>query len=121
MEELRFRCADMKAEAVMAREQAAPLAARVKELEGELTRAAGERDVLLSRADKALKAGEASRVDTLAWKGKYEGELCSLYFACFFPRSAPNSLVWYRAGDGGFQGGRGLTGRGPALERESRG
>ena len=111
----------MKAEAATAREQVAPLAARVKELEEELTRAAGERDILLSRADKALKAAEASLVDALAWKGKYEGEFCSLYFACFFPRSAPNSSVWYRAGEGGFQGGRGLTGRGPALERESRG
>ena len=148
-EDLCLRCADMKAEAAMAREQVAPLAARVKELEEELTRVAGEWDALLSRAEEAtvsakavaaqlgeeqgahalikgaldevLKAAEASRVDALAWKGKYEGEFCSLYFACFFPRSAPNSSVWYRAGEGGFQGGRGLTGRGPALERESRG
>ena len=44
---------------------------------------AGERDTLLSRADKALKAAEASRVNALAWKEKYEGELCSLYFTCF--------------------------------------
>ena len=86
------------------------MAARVKDLEEGLTRVAGERDVLLSRADKALKAAEASRVDALAWKGKYEGEFYSLYFACFFPRSAPNSSVWYRAGEGGFQGGRGLMG-----------
>ena len=48
VEDLRLRCADMKAEAAMAREQVTPLAARVKELEEELTRAAGERDVLLS-------------------------------------------------------------------------
>ena len=74
----------MKAEAATAREQVAPLAARVKELEEELTRAAGEWDALLSRADEALKAAEASRVDALAWKGKYEGEFCSFYFACFF-------------------------------------
>jgi len=111
----------MTAEVAMAREQVAPLAVRVKELEEGMTRAAGERDILSSRADEALKAAEASWVDALAWKGKYEGELCSLYFACFFPRSAPNSSVWYRAGEGGFQGGRGLTGRGPALERESQG
>jgi len=26
---------------------------------------------------------EASRVDALAWKEKYEGEFCSLYFTCF--------------------------------------
>ena len=65
---------------------------------------AGERDALLSwveeatvsaksiaaqlgetkgTLDEALKAAEASRVDALAWKGKYEGEFCSLYFACF--------------------------------------
>ena len=90
-EDLRLRCADMKAEAATAREQVTLLVARVKELEEGLTRVAGERDVLLSRADKALKAAEASRVDALAWKGKYEGEFYSLYFACFFSRSAPNS------------------------------
>ena len=105
----------------MAREQVAPLATRVKELGEELTRAAGEQDVLLSRADEALKAVEASRVDALAWKGKYEGEFCSFHFACFFMRSAPNSPVWYRAGEGGFLGSRGLSGRGPALEGEGRG
>ena len=65
-EDLRLRCVDMKAEAAIAREQVAPLAARVKELEEELTRAAGERDVLLPRADEALKEVEASRVDALA-------------------------------------------------------
>ena len=84
----------MKAEAATAREQVAPLAARVKELEEELTRVASERDALLSRAeeatvsamavarqlgaeqgthllmkgalDEALKVAEASRVDALA-------------------------------------------------------
>ena len=70
----------MKAEAATAGEQVAPLAARVKEL----ARVAGERNALLSRADEALKAAEASWVDALAWKEKYEGEFCSLYFACFF-------------------------------------
>ena len=118
VEDLRLRCADMKAEAATAREQVTPLAARVKELEEELTRAAGEWDALLSWADEALKAAEASRVDALAWKEKYEGEFCSLYFTCFFLRSAPNSLVWYRAGEGGFPGSRGLSGRGPTLEGE---
>ena len=121
MKDLRLRCADMKAEVATAREQVAPLAARVKELGEELTRAAGEQDVLLSRADEALKATEASWVDALAWKGKYEGEFCSLHFACFFLRSAPNSPVWYRAGEGGFPGSRGYSGRGPALEGEGRG
>ena len=37
VEDLHLRCADMKAEAVTAREQTAPLAARVKELEEGLT------------------------------------------------------------------------------------
>ena len=66
VEDLRLRCADMKAEAVTAREQVAPLAVRVKELEEGLTRAAGERDILSSWADEALKAADASRVDALA-------------------------------------------------------
>ena len=41
MEDLHLRCADMKA---------APLATRIKELEEELTRVAGERDAFRSRA-----------------------------------------------------------------------
>ena len=48
MEDLHLRCADMKAEAAMAWEQAAPLAARIKELEEELTRVAGEWDTFRS-------------------------------------------------------------------------
>ena len=48
VEDLRLRCADMKAEAAMAREQAAPLAAQIKELEEELTRVASEWDTLRS-------------------------------------------------------------------------
>ena len=48
VEDLRLRCADMMAEAATAREQVAPLAARVKELEEELTRVAGEWDALLA-------------------------------------------------------------------------
>ena len=138
----RLRCADMKAEAATVQEQAAPLAARVKELEEELTRVTGERDILLSRVeeatvsaksvaaqlgetkgalDEALKAAEASRVDALAWKGKFEGKFCSLYFVYFSCVRPPNSLVWYRAGEGGLQGDRGITGRGLALEREIQG
>ena len=95
----------------MAWEQAAPLAARIKELEEELTRVAGERDTFRSRAkeatvsakaiaeqlgkeqgahlltkgalDEALKVAEASWVNALVWKEKCEGEFCSLYFTCF--------------------------------------
>ena len=48
VEDLRLRCADMRAEAATAREQVAPLAARVKELEEEVTRVADEWDALLS-------------------------------------------------------------------------
>ena len=48
MEDLRLHCADMKAEAAMTREQAAPLVAWIKELEEELTRVAGERDTFRS-------------------------------------------------------------------------
>ena len=65
MEDFRLRSAVMKAEAAMAQEQVTPLAARVKELEEELTRATSEWDALLSRADEALKAAKASRVDAL--------------------------------------------------------
>ena len=38
----------------MAQEQVAPLEARVKELEEEVTRVAGERDALLSRVEEAM-------------------------------------------------------------------
>ena len=104
MEDLRLCCADMKAEATTAREQAAPLVARIKELEEELTRVAGERDTFRSWAKeatasakaiagqlgaeqgahllmkgaltKAVKVAEASRVEALAWKEKAEGESC---------------------------------------------
>ena len=48
VEDLHLCCADMKAEAAMAQEQIAPLAARVKELEEELTRVAGDRDTFRS-------------------------------------------------------------------------
>jgi len=96
------------------------LAARVKELEEELTRVASEWDALLSRAeeaavsaksvaaqlvetkgalDEALKAAEASRVDALAWKEKFEGKFCPLYFVYFSYARPPNSLVWYIAGE----------------------
>ena len=48
VEDLHLPCADMKAKVAMTREQAAPLAARIKELEEELTRVAGERDTFRS-------------------------------------------------------------------------
>ena len=88
----------------MAREQAAPLAAWIKELEEELTWVASERDTFRSRAEQvevsamavagqlgveqgahlltkgalveALKVAEASRVKALSWKKTSEGESC---------------------------------------------
>ena len=59
MQDLRLRYADMRAEAAMAREQVAPLAARVKELEEEVTRVAGERDTLLSRVEEATVSAKS--------------------------------------------------------------
>ena len=53
VEDLRLCCANMKAEAATAWEQATPLAARIKELEEELTRVVGERDTFRSRAEQA--------------------------------------------------------------------
>ena len=53
MEDLRLRCADATVEAVMALERVAPLAARVKELEEELTHAASDRDAFRAQAVEA--------------------------------------------------------------------
>ena len=66
MEDLRLRYVDMKAEAAMAQEQVAPLAARVKELEEELTRVAGERDTFRSRA-KQVEASAKAIAGQLGW------------------------------------------------------
>ena len=59
MEDLRLRYADAKAEATMVLEQAAPLAARIKELEEELTQVASERDAFRSRAEEAMASTKA--------------------------------------------------------------
>ena len=97
VEDLHLRCVDLKAEVAMAKEQSAPLVAKIKELEE-------ERDSLKSRAQEAMasakvtagqlgieqsehrlmkvalaeatKAAEASRVEALAWKNKAEGKFC---------------------------------------------
>ena len=58
VEDLCLRYADAKVEAVMAWEQVAPLAARVKELEEELIRVAGERDVFRSWAGEAMASSK---------------------------------------------------------------
>ncbi|XP_066316640.1 uncharacterized protein [Miscanthus floridulus] len=90
-----------KAGAMEAGEQVASLAARVKELEEELTRVASDRNTFRSRAKeatastkalagqlgteqgahlltkgalaKALKVAKASRTEAMAWKGKVDG------------------------------------------------
>ena len=59
VEDLRLGCADMKVEAATTREQAAPLSARIEELE-ELTRVAGERDTFRSRAKEATASTKAT-------------------------------------------------------------
>ncbi|XP_066358147.1 uncharacterized protein [Miscanthus floridulus] len=59
VEDLCLRCADMKAEATMAREQAVPLAARIKELEEELTRVADEWDTFRSWAKQVAASAKA--------------------------------------------------------------
>ena len=102
MEDLHLRCADAKVEMAMAQEQLAPLAAWVKELEEELTRAASDRDAFRARAveatasatalagqlgveqnahqltkgalDEALAAAEASRTEAMVWRRTVEGE-----------------------------------------------
>ena len=86
--------------------------ARVKELEEELTRVAGDRDAFRSRAeeatasckalagqlgaeesahqltkgalDEALTTVEASRTEAVVWRGKAEGEYCPPRFPRFF-------------------------------------
>ena len=101
----------------MAWEQAAPLAAQIKELEEELTRVASERDAFRSQAreamasgkvlagqlgveqsahqlmkgalDEALMVAEASRTEAVVWRGKAEGESYSLCFIRFFLMFAP--------------------------------
>jgi len=59
VEDLHLRCADMKAEATMAREQAISLVARIKELEEELTWVASKRDTFRSRAEEATAFAKA--------------------------------------------------------------
>ncbi|XP_066308053.1 uncharacterized protein [Miscanthus floridulus] len=58
VEDLRLRCADAKVKAATAQEQVTPLAARVKELEEELTRVTGDRNAFRSRAEEAMASGK---------------------------------------------------------------
>ena len=96
VEDLRLRCADAKVEVATAQKQLAPLAARVKELEEELTRAVSDRDAFRGRAVEATASSaaharqlgaeqrvhqltkgaldEASRTEAVIWRGTVEGE-----------------------------------------------
>ena len=95
----------------MAQTQLSPLAARVKELEEELTRVAGDRGAFRSRAEEATASGkalagqlgaeqsahqlmkgalddalmvvEASQTEAVVWRGKAEGESYSPRFIRF--------------------------------------
>jgi len=121
VEDLRLRCANARVEVVTAQGQVAPLTARVKELEGEVTRVAGDRDAFRSRAEEATASGkalagqlgaeesahqltkgalnealaavEASQIEAVVWKGTVEGEFQSPCFVSFSLCSLPNFLV----------------------------
>ena len=59
VEDLRLRCADMKAEATTAWEHAISLVAWIEELEEELTRVVGEQDTFRSWAEEAMASAKA--------------------------------------------------------------
>ncbi|XP_066396579.1 uncharacterized protein [Miscanthus floridulus] len=65
MEDLRLRCADAKVEVATAQTQLAPLAARVKELEEELTRTVSDQDAFRGQ-DEAGGVGAEQRHAALA-------------------------------------------------------
>ena len=120
MEDLRLCCAfAVPAAAVQA--QLAPLAARVKELEEELTRVVSDRDAFRSWAEEATASGkalagqlgaeesahrltkgalnealaavEASQIEAVVLRGTVEGEFESPCFVFFSLCSLPNFLV----------------------------
>jgi len=121
VEDLRLRCADAKVEAATAQTQLAPLAARIRELEEELTRAVSDRDAFRSRAEEATTSGkalarqlgveesahwltkgalneslaavEASQIEAVVLRGAVEGEFESPCFVFFPLCSLPNFLV----------------------------
>ena len=95
VEDLRLRCVDLKAEVAMAKEQSAPLVAKIKELEeerdsfrsraqeamasakattGQLGAEQSEHQLMKVALAEATKGAEASRVEALAWKNKAEGK-----------------------------------------------
>ena len=95
VEDLRLRCADIQAELATAKEQSAPLVARIKELEeerdsfrsraqeatasakaiaGQLGAEQSEHQLTKVALAEATRAAEASRVEALDWKSKAEGK-----------------------------------------------
>ena len=95
VEDLRLRCADIQAELATAKEQSAPLVAKIKELEeerdsfrlwaqeatasakvtaGQLGAEQSEHQATKVALAEATKAAEASRVEVSAWKSKAEGK-----------------------------------------------
>jgi len=121
VEDLRLRCADAKVEAAAVQAQLTPLAAWVKELEEELTRAVSDRDAFRSRAEEATASGkalagqlgaeesahrltkgalnealaavEASQIEAVVLKGAVEGEFQSPCFVSFSLCLLPDFLV----------------------------
>ena len=105
VEDLRLRCADLQAELVTAKGQAAPLVAKIKELEeerdsfrsraqeatasakataGQLGAEQSEHQATKVALAEATKAAEASRVEVLAWKSKAEGKFRRTVFLVSF-------------------------------------
>ena len=95
VEDLRLRCADLQAELATAKEQSAPLVAKIKELEeerdsfrsraqeatasakaiaGQLGAEQSEHQLTKDALAEANRATEASRVEALDWKSKAEGK-----------------------------------------------
>jgi len=95
VEDLRLRCADIKAELATAKEQSAPLVVKIKELEeerdsfrsraqeatasakaiaGQLGAEQSEHQLTKVTLAEATRAVEASRVEALDWKSKAEGK-----------------------------------------------
>ena len=95
VEDLRLRCADLQAELATAKEQSAPLVAKIKELEeerdsfrsraqeatasakaiaGQLGAEQSEHQLTKVALAEATRAAEASRVEALDWKSKAEGK-----------------------------------------------
>ena len=95
MEDLHLRCVDLQAKLATAKEQSAPLKAKIKELEeerdsfrsraqeatasakataGQLGAEQSEHQATKVALAEATKAAEASRVEALDWKSKAEGK-----------------------------------------------